>query len=266
MTRRYAVSIHKGGVGKTTTTVNLAGALAEAGGRVLLVDCDSQSDLSGVFLDNHESLPHSLADLFAESGVLTRDLIQPTAFENISIIPADRRLELVEKTADFHDSPAATTLADAISEVEHDYDFVILDCATRPHLSGYAALVAAHRVLVPLIGSQYSFRSVASIRRETERVRASLNPDLTVHYYFSMLKRSKMNELYRSTLVEVVGEEAVLKTQIPDQQTIQTAANLRKPLVFHSKRSKAADAIRSLANELIGADNAQKKRTNKAAA
>ena len=83
MALKFAITLHKGGVGKTTTTANLAGVLAEQGSRVLLIDCDSQGDLSSLFLDGHESLPYSVADVFADTGVLTQDLILPTAFLGI---------------------------------------------------------------------------------------------------------------------------------------------------------------------------------------
>src|SRR5207302_9952108 len=98
MVWKFAITLHKGGVGKTTTTTNLAGALAAQGQRVLLIDCDSQGDLSSVLLDDHEKLPHTVADLFADTGVLAEHLIRPTHFARIAIIPADRRLDRFQRT------------------------------------------------------------------------------------------------------------------------------------------------------------------------
>jgi len=98
-------------------TTNLAGVLAEQGQRVLLIDCDSQGDLSSVFLDRHEHLPHTVADLFADTGILAEDLIQPTPFAGISIIPADRRLELFEQTHGFKREELTRCLAKFVGHV-----------------------------------------------------------------------------------------------------------------------------------------------------
>src|ERR1700752_1407171 len=132
MVRKFAITLHKGGVGKTTTTTNLAGVLAEQGQRVLLIDCDSQGDLSSVFLDEHEKLPHTVADLFADTGVLTEDLIGPTFLAGISIIPAARRLDPFEQTHSFKHQELRSCLTDAIIEVAGRFDYVLMDTATRP--------------------------------------------------------------------------------------------------------------------------------------
>lgn len=249
--RKIVVGIHKGGVGKTTTVVNLAGALAEAGANVLLIDCDSQGDLSAMFIDDHESLPYSVADIFNETGVTTDEIIRPTEFANISIIPADRRLELLERTANYYGDPRVADLAEAIGEVGGAFDVVLMDTATRPHFTGYAALAAAHQLLVPLQGARFSFRAIASILQQVDRVRSSINRGLMVHYFLSQSKSSKTHQTYREVLIGELGPEMVLAAEVPDHETVRTAANLRKPVVFHAKRSKSAEAVRQLANELI---------------
>lgn len=249
---KYAVTLHKGGVGKTTTTVNIAGVLAERGKRVLIIDCDSQGDVSSVFLDAHEQLPLSVADIFADTGALTEDLIRPTPFPNISIIPADRRLELFEQTHDFKSDERTRCLADAIAEVEGDFDCVLMDTATRPHLTGYAALVACDVAVIPLEAARFSFRSVASIRNyvELESDAKSLNPAMEIRYFLSKAKKNKVHEACRVALSEILGQGALLETAVPDSSVVNTALHLRKPVVEHSKRSKAAEAYRLLVNEL----------------
>src|SRR5262249_14785375 len=247
-------TLHKGGVGKTTTTVNIAGVLAEKpGARVLIIDCDSQGDVSSVFLDAHEQLPLSVADIFADTGALTEDLIRPTAFPGISIIPADRRLERFEQTHDFKNDQRTRCLADAIAEVEGRFDYVLMDTATRPHLTGYAALVACDVAVIPLEAARFSFRSVASIRSyvELESDARSLNPEMEIRYFLSKGKRNKVQDACRAALAQILGTPALLKTEIPDSAAINTPLTLRKPITLHSKRSKAAEAYRQLIKELL---------------
>src|SRR5438270_12171286 len=248
MVWKFAITLHKGGVGKTTTTTNLAGVLAEQGQRVLLIDCDSQGDLSSVFLDEHEKLSHTVADLFADTGILTEDLIRPTAFPGISIIPADRRLELFEQTHDFKQQERTRCLADAIAEVAGSFDYVLMDTATRPHLTGYAALVACDVAVIPLEAARFSVRSVASLRNyvELESDARSLNPAMEIRYFLSKGKKNKVHDACRQALAQILGPQALLKTEIPDSAAVNTALHLRKPLVLHSKRSRAAEAYRQL--------------------
>lgn len=252
--KKIAIVNHKGGVGKTSTTVHLAGALAEMGYRVLVFDCDSQGDLSAVFLREHESLPHTIADIFAESGIETAKLIQPTAFENIFVVPADTRLNPADKTHGFENDPVVACLADAVSEVATDFDFILFDCPPRPHLSGFAALVAATDVIVPCQPSHFSVRSMATLEDEIAAVKARLNPQLAIRGYFlSMVaSRSKPQQTCRQILTEALGESKVFRSAVPFMPILDMAINLRRPIVFHEKQSKAAQVFRDFALELLG--------------
>ena len=194
-------------------TVHLAGALAEMGYRVAIFDCDSQGDLSAVLLADHEKLPYTLADLFAGTGILTKELLQRTAYENIVVIPADHRLNLVDKTHGFERDRSVTALADAVSEIECDFDFILFDCPPRPHLSGFAALVAAREVIVPCQPSQFSVRSMVTLHEEIRTVQQSLNPNLKIRGYFLSLvpPRSRIQETCRQLLVERLWTPAMIR-------------------------------------------------------
>ncbi|MBI3462037.1 MAG: ParA family protein [Planctomycetes bacterium] len=244
---------HKGGVGKTSTTVHLAGALAEMGYKILLFDCDSQGDLSAVFLRDHESLPHTIADIFTGTGIATTDLIQATAFDNIFIVPADNRLNEAEKTHGFEADQNVPCLADTVSEVQQEFDFILFDCPPRPHLSGFAAMVAANEVIVPCQPSQFSLRCMATLEDEIAIVNRSLNPHLSIRGYFlSMVgSRSKSQEVCFKMLTEALGEAKIFKSFIPLMPILDMAINLRRPIVYHSRRSKAAQVFRDFAQELI---------------
>ncbi len=251
---RIAIVNHKGGVGKTSTTIHLAGVLVEMGYRVAIFDCDSQGDLSAVFLTDHEKLPYSITDVFAGTGVAAKDILQPTAFEGIFVAPADHRLNLVDKTHGFEHDANVAALADAVSQIERDFDFILFDCPPRPHLSGYAALVAAREVIVPCQPSQFSVRSLATLSDEVRRVQQTLNPQLRVRGYFLSLvsPHSTTQATCRRLLTGTLGADRVFKTAIPLMPAFDTAINLRKPITEHARSSPAAAVFRRFALELLG--------------
>ena len=256
--RRIAICNHKGGVGKTSLTVHLSGALAEMGLHVLLVDADSQGDLSSVFLDDPETLPYTLADFFTGSGLPARSILQPGRFPNIAILPADKRLNDLDKTTGYAESPLAEVLADALDDLADAFDVALLDCPPRPHLTGYASLVAADELLVPVQASQFSMRSLAPLHEEVQLVQQHWNPALTIRgYLMSMVPpRAKRQEEMRATLTQALGAERLLRSMVPLMEAFETAVNLRRPITLTVKnkpaRNKAANVIRELAQELLG--------------
>lgn len=249
---RVAIINHKGGVGKTTTTVNLAGALAETGRRVLVLDCDSQGDLSSVLLDDHEALPRTIADLFTGAGVEARDLVRPSRFPNISVLPADRRLNAVDQTHGFLTQPNVTCIAHALAEIEDGFDAVLMDCPPRSHLTAFAALVAADRVLVPVEAETFAVRSLAALEEDYHAVRTSFHPDLTIHYFLSKVPANpKTQERTRQILAGALGEQNVFRTCIPHLAAYRSAINVRKPVVIHKDHTRAAKIVRRFAAELL---------------
>ena len=251
---KLAIINHKGGVGKTSTAVHLSGTFASMGYRVLVCDCDSQGDLSAVFVKGHEHLPHSIADIFDGNPVPIAELIQPTNRENVFVITADDRLDDVDKTHSFQKDPAVQCLADALSDVEHQYDVILFDCPPRRHLTSFAALVAASEVIIPCEPERFSVRSMARLRTEIDEVQQQLNPQLRIKGYFlsKLSSRATSHQKYREMLIKALGDSLVFKTSIPDQAVFKTAINVGKPVCDHAPKSKAAKVMKDFALELLG--------------
>jgi chromosome partitioning protein len=250
---RLAIVNHKGGVGKTSTAINLSAALAEMKYRVLVFDCDSQGDLSAVYVPNSDQLPTSIANLF-DGTAFVHDLIRTTPYENISIVTADERLNNVDKTHGFESDANATCLADAVAAVQNDYDYILFDCPPRPHLSAFAALCAATHVVIPCEPSQFSVRSMVRLLDEINLARKTFNPQLHLLGYFlsKVANRSRTQDMYREMLCAEFGETSVLATAIPVMATYEAAINVRKPVVYFRPHSKASAIIRQFTLELIG--------------
>jgi chromosome partitioning protein len=250
---KIAIVNHKGGVGKTCLSIHLGGAFAEMGYRTLLCDCDSQGDLSKVYLPNYKDLPYTMADIFAGSAVPTREIIQPTAYKNLCVIPADFRLNAHDKTTEYHRDPKVRLLADALTEVEHDFDIIMLDCPPRPHLTGFAALVAATEIIVPVVPTRFAIESMVSLHSELDAVRERLNPNLRLRgYVLSLVKgRSATHRTYGELLSASVQAGPMLKTAVPEMAALDTALNLGRPVTAYSPRSRSASVIRAFARELL---------------
>ncbi|MFO0967873.1 MAG: ParA family protein [Gemmataceae bacterium] len=249
---RIAIVNHKGGVGKTSTAINLSAALAEMGYKVLVFDCDSQGDLSAVYSPGADQLPQSIANLF-DSTARVEDLIHQTEYPNVSVVTADERLNVVDKTHGFVSDANVTCLADAVAAVQDQYDFILFDCPPRPHLSAFAALCAASHVVIPCEPSQFSVRSMVRLMEEIDLARRTFNPRLQLLGYFlsKVASKSATQGVYRDMLSDAFGEKMVLKTAIPVMATLEAAINVRKPVVSYRPRSKASTVVRQFAKELI---------------
>lgn len=256
--RRIAIVNEKGGVGKTSTAVHLSAALAELGHRTLLADCDAQGDASAVYLRDHESLPYSMADIFSGTGMPTTDLVRPTDYDDLFILPADDRLRAYDSTFGYEENdPRVHLLADAVSQLHDTIDIVIFDCPPRPHLTTFAALVAATDVLVPVQASRFSVRSLTRLTSAVAAVQQTLNPQLRICGYFLSLfePRAATQLAVRDLLISNFGHEQVFKTVIPKLATYDTAINLGKPVTAHAPRSKATETLRAFAKELLQVHN-----------
>jgi len=250
---RVAVLNHKGGVGKSTTAINLAGVCAEAGLRVLVVDCDPQGNLSSLFLPGHEGRRYCVAHLFTEAGISASRVVAHSRFPKIDVMPCDQRLNEVDLTHGFERDERVFAISDAISELEADYDVVILDGSPRPHLSSYAAIVAADEILVPTEASVFSLCGLPSVQAELTSVRERFNPWGRVRYFLSRAKtRGRSAAQCLQAMHEQLGKENVLESMIFEYATYASAINAGKPVTLYAPNSKAAFCVARLAAEVLG--------------
>ena len=248
--RVVAVCNQKGGVGKTTTTINLGAALAEHGRRVLLVDMDPQGSLSvGLGLDAH-NLETSIYDVLLGDAHVT-DVLERTEVENMDVVPSNivlsaAELQLVNEVA------REQTLSRAIAPVLTDYDIVLIDCQPALGLLTVNALTASHSVLVPLECEYFALRGVALLQDTIAKVQERLNQRLTLdgllatRYDAQTIHRREV--LHR--LVEVFGD-SVYHTVIPRTVRFPEATTGGVPIIDYAPRSPGARAYRQLALEVL---------------
>ena len=247
MGRIYALANQKGGVGKTTTAVNLAACLAEAGERALVVDLDPQANAtSGLGERANGTSSYDLLD-----GAPLGELARPTRFANLELVPARRELAgAVVELARREDGDRY--LASALASGTDAYSFVFLDCPPSLGPLTVNALAAADRVLVPVQAEYYALEGLSEILRSIELVRKRLNPRLALGgVLLTMVDR-------RTRLAaEVVAEvrrhlgERVFRTAVPRSVRAAEAPSHGLPLTAYDRGSPAADAYWKVAMELV---------------
>jgi chromosome partitioning protein len=249
--RIIAVVNQKGGVGKSTTAVNLGASLALMGRRVLLVDIDPQGNTTtGVGIDKRTIEADSYSVLL--DGVPIADVVQPTAVENLWILPATLALagaeiELVNTERREH------RLHDALLPAGADYDIVLIDCPPSLGLLTVNALAAAQEIIIPVQAEYYALEGLSQLTTIVDRARAGLNPGLSILGVLITMFDGRTR-----LAVEVLDEvnrffpERVFHTQIPRNIRLSEAPSYGKPAVLFDPKSRGAQAYIALARETLG--------------
>ena len=259
MSRVLAVANQKGGVGKTTTAINLATALAIGDQRVLLVDMDPQSNMtSGVGLKGQRAA----AGTIYQALTATEPLTDPSAFilqtrvNGMSLIPADRNLTGAE--VELVTMPnRERRLADLIGPLRDDYDFVFIDTPPSLGLLTLNALVAADAVLIPLNCEYFALEGLADLVATLRRVRAALNPSLDIAGVLMTMydERTNLGQQVARDIREFF-QDRVFSTVIPRNVRLGEAPSHGLPAILYDVKSRGAEAYLALARELLARETA----------
>ncbi len=254
--RVIAMCNQKGGVGKTTTTINLAAALAEVGRRVLIVDFDPQGAASvGLGISPHE-LERTVYNLMMERNASLSEVVRATGVPNLDLLPANidlsaAEVQLVSEVA--RESILARVLRPALD----DYDVILIDCQPSLGLLTVNALTAAHGVLIPLECEFFALRGVALLVETIEKVRDRLNPRLEVDGILATMYDSRT--LHAREVVARVHEafgDTLLQTVIGRTVKFPDSSVAAEPIITYASNHSGASAYRQLARELIARGDA----------
>lgn len=254
MERTIVVANQKGGVGKTTTAINLAASLAELGKKVLVVDMDPQGNTtSGLGIDK-EQAENTVYELMLEECSV-EDAIMESEYENLSVLPSNINLAAAEIEL-VGAEEKEYILKKAIDKVKKNYNFVLIDCPPSLSMLTINAMCAADTVLVPIQCEYYALEGLSQLIHTINLVQDRLNPDLEIEgVVFTMYDARTNLSLQVVENVKANLDQRIYKTIIPRNVRLAEAPSYGMPITKYDARSTGAESYRLLAEEVINRGN-----------
>jgi len=250
MSKIISVANQKGGVGKTTTAINLAACLALSGQKVLIIDIDPQGNASSGLGVNLRENQKGIYELLAGDASLDQ-VIYPTEIDTLKIIPsnvdlAGAEIELVGR------DHREKILSMALNGVNAEYEFIVIDCPPSLGLLTLNALTVSQSVLIPMQCEYYALQGLNQLLKTLKRVQKSINPDLKVEgILLTMYDNRTLLTSQVENHVKKYFSEFLMKTIIPRNIRLSEAPSHGKPIVLYANRSKGSDSYVELAQEVI---------------
>lgn len=250
MGKIVAFANQKGGIGKTTSAINIAASVAQQGKKVLMCDCDPQGNTTSGIGVNKKNLRESTYDILI-GRCTAKEAVVKTQYENLSVLPTNISLAGAEFELISLDD-RATRLKSALAEIKDEYDYIFIDCPPSLGILTLNALAASDGVIIPMQCEYFALEGLSQLMITIRKIKESLNPDLEITGILITMFQGRLN-LSQMVLAELKKYYAakLFKTVVPRSVRLSEAPSYGMPIAYYDKTSKGAEAYRDIAKELI---------------